>query len=169
MGKDTDGIGKALVDGLRLSSDEQFEREKRKEAERAAYRRKYWQGYTKRVKRVFGTITLQEYEELQKRAEAGGRSVWGQVWAESCAYRDETIVPTQEIAEQQRLLISELRRIGNNINQLAKIGHIEARKHGGLGTRADDHIGAETLRQFARLEAVVTRFGQALPGDGHDH
>ena len=169
MGNDNSGIGKALVNGLRLSSDAQFERDKRKEADRADYRRKYWQGYAKRVKRVFGAITLQEYADLKKRAEAGGRSIWGQVWAESCAYCKNTIVPTQEIAQQQRQLISELRRIGNNINQLAKIGHIEARKHGGLGSRANDHIGTETLRQFAKLEAAVARFGQALSGDGHDH
>jgi hypothetical protein len=39
MGKKTDGVGRALVDGLRLSSDAQFERDKRKEADRAAYRR----------------------------------------------------------------------------------------------------------------------------------
>ncbi len=152
------GIGKVLSGALRLSSDEQFERDQAKEADRAQYRRNYWQDYSKRVKRVFGTLKACEYAAAKERADDNGRSVWGQIWAEACAYRAGTVLPTPVIAEQQRHLIAELRRIGNNINQLAKLGHIEARKHGSLAPRDDDRIGQETLRQFSRLESIVARF-----------
>ena len=156
------GIGKALKDGLRLSSDATFERDKVAEAGRAQYRRKYWQGYAKRVKRIFGTVTRAEYDAAKERADAAGRSVWGQVWAEATAYREQTVVPTNEIAGQQRELIAELRRIGNNINQLAKLGHVQARKHGGLGAQPSNPIGTEAMRQFEKLEAKVARFNDGI-------
>lgn len=83
------GIGKVLSDGLRLSSDHVFEKEKSAENDRSQYRRKYWQGYAKRVKRIFGAggVTLAEYEAAKQRADEAGRSVWGQIWAEAKAYR----------------------------------------------------------------------------------
>ncbi len=81
------GIGQPLSQSLHLSSDEAHEREKAEEAERAAYRRTYWQGYAKKVKRIFGAVTPKEYEAAQRRADEAGRSVWGQVWAEARAYR----------------------------------------------------------------------------------
>jgi len=161
---DGNGIGGALTGGLRLSSNAEFEQAKAKEAERTEYRRGYWQEYAKKVKRVFGTLTPEDHAEAKERAEANGRSIWGQIWAEACAYRAEQVLPTP--------LIAELRRIGNNINQLAKLGHIEARKHGSIAPRNDDHIGQETLRQFSRLESVVARFDDhiriSVQSDGYD-
>ncbi|SNZ20092.1 mobilisation protein (MobC) [Cohaesibacter gelatinilyticus] len=147
-----------MSQGLRLSSDAAHQKELAKEANRTRYRRDYWQKWNKRKKRVFGTITNAEFADLQARAEISGRSVWGQVWAEACAYRRSERVLTLDEMEQQRLLVSELRRIGNNVNQLARLGHIEARKHGGLQAPSGDRIGAEALRQFTRLEKLITRF-----------
>lgn len=151
-----------MTSALHLSSHETFERDKAAEADRAQYRRKYWQDYTKRVKRIFGTVTRAEYEAAKQRANEAGRSVWGQVWAEATAYREQTLVPTIEIADQQRELIAELRRIGNNINQLAKLGHVHARKHGGLGAQPSNPIGTEAMRQFEKLEAKVARFDDGI-------
>jgi hypothetical protein len=74
-------VGRTLVNALHLSSQEAHERDKAVEAGRAKYRRKYWQSYAKRVKRIFGTVTRAEYDAAKERAEAAGRSVWGQVWA----------------------------------------------------------------------------------------
>lgn len=155
-------IGNALAQGLRLSSNAAFERAKAAEADRSSYRRKYWQSYTKRVKRIFGTVSCADYQAAKERAEEAGRSVWGQVWAEAAAYRSQTVLASGEIADQQRELISEMRRIGNNLNQLARLGHIQARKHGGLGPRPDDHIGTEAMRQFEKLEARISRFDDGV-------
>ncbi len=55
-----------------------------------------------------------------------------------------------------------MRRIGNKINQLARLGHIQARKHGGLGSSGGDHIGVEAMRQLERLEAKVARFDDGV-------
>lgn len=161
MQKNKSGIGHTLAQGLRLSSDGTFEREKAVEADRSSYRRKYWQGYAKRVKRIFGTVTCEEYGEVQERADEAGRSVWGQVWAEARAYRDGRKLATGEIADQQRELIIELRRIGNNLNQLARLGHIKDSKTWVLH-KSDRSLGAEAMRQLAQLEEVVTKFDDGI-------
>ena len=162
MNNQRSDVGRTLSNALHLSSQEAHDREKSVEAGRAQYRRKYWQGYAKRVKRIFGTVTRAEYDAAKQRADEAGRSVWGQVWAEATAYREQTLVPTSEIADQQRELIAELRRIGNNINQLAKLGHVQARKHGGLGAQPSNPIGTEAMRQFEKLEAKVARFDDGI-------
>jgi len=155
------GIGRVLGQSLRLSSDATHEREKAEEAERAEYRRSYWQGYAKKVKRIFGTVTPAEYEAVKQRADEAGRSVWGQVWAEAQAYRKGIVLASGEVAEQKRELVIELRRIGNNLNQLARLGHIEQRKHGGL-SQQDSNITSQAHEQLAKLEAVVTKFDDGV-------
>lgn len=162
MNNQRSDVGRTLANALHLSSVETHEREKAAEVDRTQYRRKYWQSYAKRVKRIFGTVTRAEYDAAKERAESAGRSVWGQVWAEATAYREQTLVPASEIADQQRELIAELRRIGNNINQLAKLGHVQARKHGGLGAQSSNPIGKEAMRQFEKLEAKVARFDDGM-------
>ncbi len=155
------GIGQSLSQSLHLSSEATHEREKAEEADRAAYRRTYWQGYAKKVKRIFGTVTPAEYEAVRQRADEAGRSVWGQVWAEAQAFHHGRSLATGEVADQQRQLINELRRIGNNLNQLARLGHIQNRKHGGIKA-PDDAITTEAMQQLAKLEAVVTKFDDGV-------
>ncbi len=160
-----DGIGRTLSGGLRLSSDEAFEQAKAAERERTAYRRQYWRKYSRRVRRIFGTVTPEEYAVVAARAgmtQDGEPSVWRQIWLESRAYVSGEPLPTAEIAEQQRVLIAELRRIGNNINQLARLGHVQATRDGELTTVSKDGLGVETIRQFERLEARVARFETSL-------
>ncbi len=157
MTSQLNGIGQALSQSLHLSSDATHEREKAAEAERAAYRRKYWQGYAKKVKRIFGTVAPDDYAAVKARADEAGRSVWGQVWAEAQAFHRGRSLASGVVADQQRQLITELRRIGNNLNQLARLGHIQNRKHSGINP-SDDSIATEAMQQLARLEAAVTRF-----------
>lgn len=157
----TNAIGHTLGKSLRLSSDEAHQREKAAEEERASYRRRYWQGYTKKVKRIFGTVSPAEYQAAKQRADEAGRSVWGQIWAEAKAYRQGQTLGTGEIAEQQRELVTELRRIGNNLNQLARLGHIQNRKAGNLHW-PDDALTAEAMQQLERLEDVVTKFDDGV-------
>lgn len=161
MTAQNNGIGRALSQSLRLSSDATHEREKAEEAERADYRRRYWQGYVKKVKRIFGTVTPAEYEAVTKRADDAGRSVWGQVWAESQAYLKGQTLATGEIADQQRELVTEIRRIGNNLNQLARLGHIQNRKRGALN-QSNDALATEAMQQLTRLEEVVTKFDDGI-------
>lgn len=152
------GIGRAASCGLQLPSEEDLRKRLEQEATKTRKRRKYWQDYKSRMRRVFGTISPKDHEDLLDRAENSGRPPFQQLWAESQAYlRGERVLTLNE-AEQKRLMVSEMRRIGNNINQLAKLGHIEARKHGGLTATSGDRIGTEVLRQFTRLERLVTKF-----------
>ena len=126
------------------------------------------------MRRVFGSLTPQTYEAIKTTADAQGRTVWQQIWAESCAYRSGTPIAPKEILARQAELLRELRQIGNNINQLAKLGHIEAKRQGGLVASMEDHLGAEVARQLERLEAAVALFADHPPmatliGGGDDH
>lgn len=154
------GIGRLFGrnSGLQLSSDEALAAEKEREAERTEYRRKYWQEYSKKVRRVFGVLSQQDHAEAKARADEHGRSVWAQIWAEAEAYRSGRRDPSPEVAANQEQLISELRRVGNNLNQLAKLGHIEAKRGGGIAAKSN--IGTEALRLIERLETAVDRYSR---------
>lgn len=162
MAENTTGNISPSNQRLHVSSEEELRQSIEDERQKAQYRRTYWQGYANRVKRIFGTVTRAEYEAAKQRADDAGRSVWGQVWAEATAYREERILATGEIADQQRELIGELRRIGNNINQLARLGHVQERKHGGLGGANSNPIAVEAMRQLERLEAKITLFDDGI-------
>ena len=121
-----------------------------------AYNRTYWQDYAKRHKRVFGNLTLADYSEAKKVADQNDRTVWQQIWAESQAYRAGATVPTEALEEGQQALLIELRRIGNNLNQLAKLGHIRARRNDDdLTAQGDDEIGVAALRWCQSLERHI--------------
>lgn len=85
----------------------------------------------------------------------------GQVWAEAQAYENQCNLATGEIAALQQELVNELRRIGNNLNQLARLGHIHNRKHGVL-SMPDSGIAAQTMRQLAELEEAVAKFDDGM-------
>jgi hypothetical protein len=166
MGIRDNGNGGRQAGGLKfalcLSGDEHFEAEKRKQAERSVRQKAYYADWKSRHERVTGSLTKQDYAKVLKRADGHGRRVWEQVWAESQAYVSGTIVPTGRMVQLQEQLQAELNRIGNNINQLAKLGHIEARKHGGLKAVDHDAIGRQTLKEYARLEQLFDLFGQQM-------
>ena len=110
---------------LRLTpaSDAAIERDRLERETR--YRRDYWQRYKDTHKRVFGTLTKAQHAQIKAVADANDRPVWTQIWAESCAYRNAEFLPSTEIMARQDRLIAELRRIGNNLNQLAARGHVQ--------------------------------------------
>lgn len=89
-------------------------------AQTQAYNRTYWQDYSKRHKRVFGNLTLEDYSQIKAIADQNHRTVWQQIWAESQAYRSAERVPTPAMATTQQELLMELRRIGNSLNHLAE-------------------------------------------------
>lgn len=102
------------------------EKQARAEKDRA-YRQAYWADYKKKRRRVHGTLSPAEHAEIARVAEAAGRPIWTQIWAESQAYRAQAFLPNEDIERQIETLHVELRRIGNNLNQLAKTGNIFGR------------------------------------------
>lgn len=162
MKEQDNGVRKSQSQRLILPSEEAYRAELAKVEKDSQYQKSYWPKWIKRNKRVNGSLPNKEYYELEARAEASGRKPFWQLWAESRAYLRGERLATLDEAENQRLMVSELRHIGNNINQLARLGHIEARKHGGLKAVDGDQIGAKTLAQFTRLEQLVTRFADGL-------
>ncbi|GAB6044340.1 hypothetical protein JCM17961_50280 [Endothiovibrio diazotrophicus] len=111
------------------------------------YRQRYWERFRETHKRVYGTLTLEEYAAFQQRAESAGRAVWAQIQAEAEAYARREYLPPQEIEVRLSELVVQLRRIGNNVNQIAHTLH-------GDGTlRASD-----LARSLDELERLVRHF-----------
>lgn len=134
--------------------------DKTRVAEARAYARAYWAEYKQRVKRVHGTLSPRDYAMIQRLAQDNGRTVWGQIWAESEAYRTGGAVHGAEVEAKVDALHAELRRIGNNLNQLAKTGNIFGRlKRPG-----------EVAARLEELEQAVADFVARPLGDsgGHD-
>jgi len=84
------------------------------------YRQRYWQRFHQTRKRVYGTLTQDEYAELERRAKDAGRAVWTQIHAEAEAYARGEYLPPKEIEERITELIVQLRRIGTNVNQITR-------------------------------------------------
>lgn len=86
----------------------------------AHYRRQYWQRYKTRHKRVYGTLTPEEFAELKALANANGRSIWQEIWQQSKAYRNKTYLPSETIQCQIEQLYGELRQVNNQLNRICQ-------------------------------------------------
>lgn len=133
---------------LTPDSDASIERERLDRETR--YRRQYWQKYKDTHKRVFGTLTKAQHAEIKAVADLNDRPVWTQIWMESCAYRNVEFLPAPEVTARQDRLIAELRRIGNNLNQLAAQGHVKSLPNGAQDVAT--HLGAleQSILDFTR-------------------
>lgn len=90
------------------------------------YRKAYWERFAATRKRVFGTLTLDEYTRIEERAKKANRAVWAQIHAEAEAYARGEYLPPKDVEERIVELIVQLRRIGNNINQIARALNTES-------------------------------------------
>ncbi|MEL6667055.1 MAG: hypothetical protein AAFQ24_13075 [Pseudomonadota bacterium] len=148
------------VSGRRLfaSPPEKQADERRKSDKLTRYRRNYWQNYKDKIRRVFGTLSVTEYEFWQARAADSERTVWAEIYSAACAYiRGEAISPPEVRRAQEELRV-ELRRIGNNLNQAVKFGHIRARRDGHLVAPHSDEVGQAVLKAMTELEQRLIRF-----------
>ncbi len=135
---------------LQLSPDSQRSIEAERMARETKYRRAYWQKYKETHVRVFGTLTKAQHNQIKSIADANDRPVWTQIWAESCAYRRAEFLAAPEIMARQDRMIAELRRIGNNLNQLAKLGHVRALPQGAASVEAEMEALEEMISDFTR-------------------
>lgn len=113
---------------------------------RKEYRARYWQQYKQGKRRIYGVVTKDEFAEIERCAKENGRAVWRELWEEARAYRQQQFIPSRDVEERITKLYVELRRIGNNLNQIAKRQHT----FGGLTTPTK--TGAE-VRKLERLIA----------------
>ena len=127
------------------------------------YRQRYWQRFHKTRKRVYGTLTGDEYAKIERRAEDAGRAVWTQIHAEAEAYAHGEYLPSKEIEDRTSELIIQLRRIGTNVNQITREFHQD-----GI------HDEPDLLRNLDELEQLIRAFvkkpwgtlpGEPLPDD----
>jgi len=88
--------------------------------DRRDYQHQYWQNYRQKNRRVYGAISEKDYQLIKYLADQNDRGVWTQIWLESCAYRKGERLLSQRTEDELRSLKIEIRRIGTNINQIAK-------------------------------------------------
>lgn len=135
---------------LRLTPDSDAAIERDRLERETRYRRDYWQKYKDTHKRVFGTLTKAQHAQIKAVADANDRPVWTQIWAESCAYRKAEFLPSTEIMARQDRLIAELRRIGNNLNQLAAQGHVQNLPDGTRAVASQMRALEQQIQDFTR-------------------
>lgn len=127
-------------------------------ADRAAnmrvYRQRYWQRFHKTRKRVYGTLTAEQYAAIEQRAEDAGRAVWTQIHAEAAAYARGEYLPPKDIEDQISELIIQLRRIGTNVNQITREFHSKG-----------VHDEPDLLRNLNELEMLIRAFVKKPWGD----
>lgn len=118
---------------------------------RRAKMREYRAAHKKRWllknKVVYGSMGHGEWEEMSAIARRSGRTVWQEVWCESKAWRRQRFLPTKDIEARIERLYIELRRIGVNVNQVAKAAN--------AGLPVDRAV---TGREIAKLEQAISQF-----------
>ncbi len=135
---------------LQLTPDSEAAIERDRLERETRYRRAYWQRYKESHVRVFGTLTKAQHAQIKSVADASDRPVWTQIWAESCAYRKAEFLPTSEIMARQDRMIAEMRRIGNNLNQLAAQGHVQQLQQSSQDVAAQMQMLEQSILNFTR-------------------
>ena len=135
---------------LKFTPEAEAKLEIEREKKLTSYRRNYWQQYKKKHKRVYGTLTLEEYAQVKSRAEACGLTIWEQIWQESQHYCEKSYLPNQIIQSDIDQLYTELRRIGNNLNQIAKKTHLFNSHNTGQAAREQIAMLEEAVAQFVK-------------------
>lgn len=135
---------------LQLTPDSEAAIERDRLERETRYRRAYWQKYKESHVRVFGTLTKAQHAQIKAVADANDRPVWTQIWAESCAYRKVEFLPTAEIMARQDRMIAEMRRIGNNLNQLAAQGHVQHLPQGAQDVVTQMRALEQSILDFTR-------------------
>ena len=123
------------------------ERTLRRKAQMKEARKRYQDRVRKTHKRVYGTLTNDEYAQFQQRAEEARRAVWTQIQKEAEAYARGEYLPPQQAENRIAELVLQLRRIGNNLNQIARQ----------LNTNGEFE-NPEFLQQFRELENAFHNF-----------
>ena len=117
----------------KYTSDE--ERDNARKDKMREYRNRYWQEFQKTRKRIFGTVSNEEYEAVKAKAERIGQSAW-QVVFDGYRRDNENNIDTAELPklnselqeeriEAIRELTVQMIRIGSNINQIARATNSE--------------------------------------------
>lgn len=117
------------------------------DAEKRLYHQQYWSQYSQTRKRVTGMLTSGEYAKIEQRAEDAGRKVWSQIHAEAEAYTRKEYLPPKDVEEQISELIVQFRRLGNNVNQIARTLNTDG--------RFDE---PEFVRNLEDLESLIQDF-----------
>ena len=127
----------------------------RQRQQRNAYMRDYMRAYRQSAHSVNATLSDKERRRLDGEAKALGRTPTACFREAAFAYFDRRTLLPKAYEQQLAEAIGEIRRIGNNLNQLAH--HANARR------RATHREVQEARRLLATLETGIARHLIPLP------
>jgi len=122
--------------------------EEEKKAQRLHYKRQHYHQNKHLKDRVYGSLSRAEFREINLIAKANNRTVFQQIWLESCAFRKQQNVPSKELEKVLHDLYRQLRGMANNINQLT-------RKSNAIGRLVEKH---QTKKQLQEVEQFLQDF-----------
>ena len=133
--------------------------------DRASYMETYRAGQRLAgVRRVSVTLTADEFARMNESADAHGERITTHVKTLALAHLDARYLVPMDMAERLDTLLSVMRGIGNNLNQLAR--HSNEMQY---------FLDTEEVRlQVKRMDEVVRAFvcqppSAASPGQSNDH
>lgn len=127
-------------------------------ARRRAQKRRYWnETFQKKKRRINGSMDVGEFKELQARAKQQGRSPWKQLLAESRAYRAGEYLPSEAVETELQALNVQCRKIGTNLNQMAKHSNKLRRLW------SERPVQKELQSLLAEMRAVIATLWQQKP------
>ena len=121
----------------------------RRHERRNAYMRDYMRAYRQSAHAVNASLSDEEYRRLAREAKALGRKPTTCFREAAFAYFDRRTLLPKSYEENIADAIGEIRRVGNNLNQLAH--------HANTRRRATHREVQEARQHLAALEAAVTR------------
>ena len=118
-----------------------------------AHRRAYWERFRETRRHTYGTVPKAEYDALEARAKAGGRSVWDQLHHESQGYNRGEYVPPEEVTKSVEALLVQLSQNHaytplsrvHGYTDAERVAHIIAKRDGGAHTEPVWEDGAKRL------------------------
>jgi len=117
---------------------------------RLQYKREHYYKNKHRKNRVQGSLSHTEFREILRIAKVNDRTVFQQIWLESCAYREQKNVPSKDIEIILSDLYRQLRGMANNINQLAHKSNAIGRLIEKRQTKKLLHDVEDFLQNFVR-------------------
>ena len=127
----------------------------RQRQQRNAYMRDYMRAYRQSAHSVNATLSDKERRRLAREAKALGRTPTACFREAAFAYFDRRTLLPKAYEQQLAEAIGEIRRIGNNLNQLAH--------HANTRRRATHRELQEARRLLATLETEIVRLLLPLP------
>ena len=112
-------LNPCIIKKLTMIYDDLKEDVKRADAKRKQQKKEAQRRWSSQNKRVYISMSYEDYADLEKIARKNGRTVAQQVYAQSKAYQKNEFLPSKSLEAKINAFGVTFNRIGTNINQIA--------------------------------------------------